>query len=401
MHPVPGPHGDRLLAAGRAVLERLPDPGIRAAFVFGSATWGDADESSDLDLMVLLDRPPDHREVRRIRLADLLGGPPDGYPRFADIDRISAARFSALTERGVWAQRLVHSVVLRDTAGFLEGIRARATSAHRDPVARAARLAQRRQAADAARAGAWAAARDGDPVLAALHARLAVQEAGLALVEACGGRASTTHFVDSLERSLEELGAAPLARRCWRDLALEARPGAEEAPPEAFGRWLHRRGVPAEPSAALAGYVALAEGLRARIADPAVGPRLSAEDRAWAEFTSSDETYEEIARKVDAFLWLGRTRTLQHYLDAMLLVPARMNRSKVYALRATGAARVLGAAEFHAALRADGDLFGAWCAGLRLDREGAAFDPWRAERTAGRLLRLAEAAVGRRDVGAD
>ena len=308
MQPALGPHGERLVEVGRAVLECLPDPGIRAAFVFGSATWGDADEASDLDLMVLLDRPPDFREVRRVRVADLLGGPADGFPRFADLDRVSADRFAALTERGVWAQRLVHCAILRDTGGFLEGIRARAAAAHRDPAGAAARLARRRQAADAGRAGAWAAARAGDPLLAALHARLAVQEAGLAVVEACGGRASTTHFVDSLERCLEAVGAGALGRRCWRDLALEPGMGPEGPAPEPLRRRLGGRAVPATVAGSLGAYAALAEGLRRRMADPAVGPRLSAEDRAWAEFTYSDETYEEVAGKVDAFLRLGRAR---------------------------------------------------------------------------------------------
>ena len=73
-----------------------------------------------------------------------------------------------------------------------------------------------------------------------------------------------------------------------------------------------------------------------------------------------------------------------------------MNLGKVYALQAAGEARALGPAEFHAALREEGELFGAWCGGPRLDREGAAFDPWRAEATAARLLGLAEAAVARR-----
>src|SRR5687768_10270531 len=74
-HPrrVQNPHCARLVEVARRIVERLPDRDVKGAFLFGSAAWGDADAASDLDIMVLVDRPPGYREVTRRRAADLLG----------------------------------------------------------------------------------------------------------------------------------------------------------------------------------------------------------------------------------------------------------------------------------------------------------------------------------------
>jgi len=393
--PLP-PHCQRLLAVGRAVLERLPDADIRAAFVFGSTTWGDADAASDIDLMLLLDRPEDFRAVTRVRVAEVLGSGLGGAPRFADIDRVSAARFAALSGRGAWAQRIVNSVILRDADGFFAGLRARATKAYRDPMAMAARFAERRQVADGHRTGVWQALQSGDAPLAALHARLAVEDAGRGLVEAHGGRVSTTHFVDSVERSLSELGEEELLPEFGWALGLGGPPEALLPVPGAFAGRVAVDRVPGGVARALEAYVSLAEGLRAWMAEPQVAAGMSGEDRAWAEFTYGEETYDEIAHKVEAFLGLGRVGPLQYYLDGLLLVPARLNLSKVFALRATGTAKALSAVEFHAALAGEAALFRAWVEGLRLeDRGGAGLQPWRADAVVGRLLGMGEVVLER------
>lgn|GEM_PF-4643258 len=392
MSSPPSPQCRRLLDIAHAVLERLPDPDIRAAFVFGSATWGDADEASDLDLMLLVDRPDDYREVSRVRAAEVLGGDGGALPRFLDLDRVAAERFAALAGRGAWAQRIVNAVILRDTDDFLAGIRARATEAYRHPLAMAARFGERRQAADVHRTGVWKALQGGDAALAALHGRLAVEDAGRGMVEAHGGRFSTTHFVDSVERCLADLDAAGLASEFSSALGLAGASEVLRPPPGMFAGRIARELVPEGVARGLSAYATLAEALRRWMSEPEVATGMSGEDRAWAAFTYGAETYDEIADKVNAFLDLGRVRALQFYLDCLLLVPARMNLSKVFAWRATATAKVLPAVEFHAVLRGDEGLFRAWVDGLRLeDHNGDGFDPWRADAVAGQLVGLGEA----------
>jgi hypothetical protein len=77
----------------RRLTERLPDRDVVAVLLGGSSTWADADASSDVDLQILLERPPPYREVTCRRIADLLGEPlPDG-PHYVDLD--GSPEFSA------------------------------------------------------------------------------------------------------------------------------------------------------------------------------------------------------------------------------------------------------------------------------------------------------------------
>lgn len=212
-----------LIDVARQVIERVADPDLRAAFLFGSAAWGDADAGSDLDIMLLLDRPAGFREVTRVRVADLLARPlPDG-PAFADFDCYSAAAFAEITAAGGGAQRVVHSVVLRDTDRFFAGIRDRVHAAYFDPAARAARYRVKREWAAAHRA-ALRQSRAADPALAALHARLALDEAAGALLGLNDDRLSLTHFVESVGRALARLGRADLAAPFLRALGLDTAP---------------------------------------------------------------------------------------------------------------------------------------------------------------------------------
>jgi len=101
-----------LIATAGEVVAQLPDRDLRAAVLFGSVAWGDADEASDLDLMLLLDQPAGYREVTRLRVADLLGRPlPDG-PRFIDLDRRSAQTFEE--GEGRWFQRIAEQRLERE-----------------------------------------------------------------------------------------------------------------------------------------------------------------------------------------------------------------------------------------------------------------------------------------------
>lgn len=133
------------------------------------------------------------------------------------------------------------------------------------------------------------------------------------------------------------------------------------------------------------------------MADPAVGGRLSHEDRAWAEFTYGAQTYEEIAHKVDTFTRLGRAPALLYYLDGLLLVPIRLNVGKVLLLRADGAAGRITIPDFQAALRAEPALHETWLAALRLTDAPAAEA---ADALAGQLLRLGDDALAREQANA-
>jgi predicted nucleotidyltransferase len=53
MNLAPNPYCAHLISVAHQVVERLSDPDLRAAFLFGSAAWGDANAASDLDIMLL------------------------------------------------------------------------------------------------------------------------------------------------------------------------------------------------------------------------------------------------------------------------------------------------------------------------------------------------------------
>ena len=386
MDSSPTPLCRQLTEVAARVVEALPDPDLRGAFLFGSAAWGDADEASDIDLMVLVDRPAQYREVRRVRVAELLGPQAGPAPRFADLDRVSAQRFAAAAAAGSWAQRIVRCVILKDVDGWLAAIRDQVTQAHRDPLAVTVRFSERRHAADTHRTARWRALQQGDAPLAALHGRLALQEAGAGLIEVGRDRVSTTHFVESAERALLGMGAGDLSPAFARGLAL----GGDREPRRPAGPAPAAR-QPDGVARALAAYLTLAETLRRWMADPALAGQFSGEDRAWADFTYAEETYDEIAHKVGACMAFGRIRALQYYLDSLLLITAGANLSKVLALRATGSARRLPVTEFHAALRAEPELFTAWVDGLRLGEPEARGT----DALIGRLIGVGEAALAR------
>lgn len=333
------------IALAHEAVQQLTTPDLRAAFLFGSVAWGDADASSDLDIMLLLDCPPPFREVTRIRLPDLVGRELRDGPHFADLDRIALETFMDVTSRGGWEQRVVHSVVLTDTDGFYTDLRARVTAAFMTPAARQTRFAQR-QTQVAAHRAAVHEARVTEPALAALHARLAVQQAAAALLETDDGRVSVTHLIENVQTTLVRREQQMLFAPLLSALALDESEDGIDASVET--------------------YRCFADALRLWMDDPAVTSRLSAEDHAWATFTYADETYAEIALKVEMFRKAGRLAALQYYLDGMLQVPIRMNAGKVLKLRATGTAGIPSLPEFQRALEAEPELRDAWIVGLRL-----------------------------------
>lgn len=342
-------HRDHFIEIAYQLVDRLPDTDLCAAFLFGSVAWSDADAASDLDVMLLLNRPAEYREVTRVRLADVLGRSlPDG-PAFADLDRIAVTTFQAEVDAGRWVYRVVHSVILHDTDNLYAGLRAQVSALYSQPAARAARFRERAAMAETERTAMRQAIAGDDVLLAALHARLAVQEAGGALIELNDDRASPGHFVDSLERALARFGRGDLIAAVHAALALD----------DSLNR--------VEQS--LRSYDAFAGALKAWVADPAVGGNLSPEDLAWASFTYEAQTYEEINHKVDGFTRRGRLSALLFYLDGLLLVPVRMNVSKVLLLQATGASGIMPIPEFHVALHEHPVLYDAWVTALRLSPE--------------------------------
>ncbi|HVA90613.1 MAG TPA: nucleotidyltransferase domain-containing protein [Chloroflexota bacterium] len=367
------PRCAHLVRVANQLVERLPDPDVYAAFLFGSAAWGDADAASDLDIMLLLDHPAGYRQVARVRVADLLDeAPPDG-PRFADLDRIAVATFLEAIDRGDWGHRVVHSVILMDTNDFYARLRARVTDAYLHPSAHAARFEQKEEQAEWQCAAAVAAL-DQDDRLAALHARLALQKAGAAVIEGGGHRISPSHFIESLDAAL--LRSAPdLFTSCRAALALNA---ADEAV---------RRSLRA--------YDAFAVALAEWVERSDLGARLSAEDLAWARFSYGEQTYEEIAHKVAALNTEARRPALLFYLDGLLQVPIRINVGKIFSLRATGEAARLTIRDFHLALGQEPTLYDEWGAALRLSTEHARILD--AVNLAGQLLAVGRGAL---EVGA-
>ncbi len=370
MHRSTDSHSERLRAIAHEVVHRLPDQDLRAAFLFGSAAWGDADEASDLDIMLLLDRPAGYREVTRVRLPDLLGRPLPEGPLFADLDRFSAEAFREVTGNGGWAQCVVHSIVLKDTDQYYAGIRDRVSAEFFTAASRTARFQQRRAQVEVQRA-AMQAAPGSDAGLAALHARLALEGAAAALLEINDDRISLTHMVESVQRGLASLNHGQLFAPLLHALALDAAPGNLDR--------------------SLQAYRAFADALKAWVADPDVGGRLSQEDLAWAEFTYGPQTYEEIFHKVATFTKLGRITALQYYLDGLLQVPIRLNVGKILLLRSSGTAGRMSIPEFHVALRAEPRLFEEWVTALRLGSPYA--QAQEADALAERLLHVGEVAL--------
>lgn len=370
MHRSTGSDSERLRAIAHEVVHRLPDQDLRAAFLFGSAAWGDADAASDLDIMLLLDRPAGYREVTRVRLPDLLGRPlPDG-PLFADLDRFSAEAFTEVTGNGGWAQRVVHSIVLKDTDQYYARIRDRVSAEFFTAASRAARFQQRRAHVEMQRA-AMQAALGSDAILAALHARLALEGAAAALLEINDDRISLTHFVESLEQALANLNHGQLVAPVLHALALDASQSSVDR--------------------SLQAYRAFADALKGWVADPDVVGRLSQEDLAWSEFTYGPQTYEEIFHKVAAFTKLGRLPALQYYLDGLLQVPVRLNVGKILLLRSSGTAGRISIPDFHVALHAEPGLFKEWVVALRLGSSYA--QAQEAGALADRLLHVGELAL--------
>jgi hypothetical protein len=327
-------------------VEHLPDKkDLRAAFLFGSAAWGDADAASDLDIMLLLDRPADYREVTRIHPADLLGYPlPDG-PTFADLDRISVETFVSLVQAGNLAQRVVNSIILADTDDFYVRLRSQISTAFWQPLARQERFQAKRKQADESRTAALNVL-GVDDMLSALHARLALQHAGAALIELGGNRVTPSHFVESLEQVLKRFNSNLFAR-CLPALSLDA-------PYEAVER-------------SLRAYNAFADAIKLWVRDPVIESRISQEDLAWAHHTT--EKQEEIVPKVAAFTRTNRLPALLYYLDGLFQVPICIQVGKIFQLRSTGKAERMTIPDFIVALRQEPALYDEWIAALRLSAE--------------------------------
>ena len=373
--PKPGnPRSELQIALARRLVERLTDPDVVGVLLSGSSTWGDADESSDVDLQILVDRPPPYREVTCARVADLLGEPvPDGPP-YGDVDRGSAeqSRAIALQHDGV-QYRLVHGLILRDRDGFLADLQRRAVEQFVRPEAYRARFGQHRAQAEAERAGAREAAAQGDAPLANLRARLLVTAATAALLDFADDRVSN-HLVDAALRALAHLGRPELGPPLLR--AMGADTGA------------------AGVDRALAAWRRFGEVSMKWLDDPAIGGKLGVEDQAWVRFNWSDQIVEEMALRHAALTRLGKLPALQYYADGKLTVGVRITFGKLLSLVETGEAARQEIAEFHRSLRElHPELFGEWVAGLRLDQPGPGLAD--SETLADELLAIGERELGR------
>lgn len=318
--------------------------GVVAAFVFGSLAWGDAGQGSDIDVLVLLDRDDDFREVQRVRVADLLDDQ-GSLPMFADIDRMAFTRFAQVVEQDGFIHRVVNSIVIIDD-GRYQVMRERATQRLADPVVRAELVGRRVEAANDHVAAAGRLV-DSDRALAILQARLGAEQAATALVEAGGGLASVSHLIEGFRTAVTLVGRRELVDRLQLALAVGAGAAAAEL--------------------GLRSYRRIAERLREWMADPHVAHGLGPEHLAWAEFTYSGETYAEFDQKVTALTRDGHAAEAVLYVDGLLKVPLRINTSNVFGFHRTGCPERLSIPDFQLALKTEPDLYDAWIAGLRLE----------------------------------
>lgn len=341
-----GQMSQRMLDVARELVTKLPDDDVRAAFVFGSVAWGDADETSDVDVMLLLDHDDEnYREVTRVRVPDVLGRMVPEGPLFADLDRISWRRFDQVVAEGGWQHRVVRSVILVDNDGWYEQLRNRVAATFRTSDSRRQRVKywedQIRQHLDASKDGSV-----DDSSLPVLHSRLGLEAGGCALLEANGNRFSSAHFLDGVYRALAYVGMDGLFPQLLRSLRADSGAAAAEQ--------------------GLRSYSAFADVLRDWVSDAELAKRLGPEDLAWATFTYAEQTYEEINHKCGAFRKAERFADLAFYVDGLLKTPIRMNTSKILNLSLTGSTERMSIPEFHLALRGHPDLFNQWVAGLRL-----------------------------------
>ncbi len=364
------PRCGELIEVAKQLMDHLPDRDVRSAFLFGSPAWGDADEASDIDIMLLLDRPVGYREVTRVRIPDLIGHFLPHGPLFADLDRISADGFAEIVAKRGWGPRVARSVILRDTDRFYESIRDRVSAEYDTLQAREGRFLKKRERADVQRGSAQQTLGE-DPMLAALHARLGIEEAGAALIELNDDRLSVTHFVESLEWALSVLGRLDLFEPFLRALSLDA--------PSEYAE----RNVRA--------YNAFAEALKRWVEEPEISGRLSQEDLAWAAFAYGEQSSEEIQHKVATFTRLGRIPTLLYYLDGQLMVPIRISVSRIFSLRSRGIAERMPLADFQVTLREEPELYEHWVSALRLDPSQERTRE--ADELTGELLRVGEATL--------
>lgn len=334
----------RGLDSAKRLVEALRDEDLVAAFVFGSVAWGDADDASDVDIMLLLDRDDDFREVRRIRVRDVV---PDAAasPVFADVDSFAFDRFRSAVEQGRWVNKVAQSIILIDDGRFgeiHEIVNARFFS--RD--ARAERAQVRIDATDRYVKVAECSV-DNNAELALLNARLAAEQAGIAALEASGSRLSTAHYLQNLEGAFVALGEPEMMPRLHS--ALDVTGGIAGA----------YRGLQA--------YKMMAETLRHWMTEPGLVKALGPENVAWAEMTYSAESYDEFAIKIVALRDAGREPEAVAYADGLLRIGIRMNLSKVLSFRDHGTVDIMSITDFHSALRAEPALYDEWVAGQRLN----------------------------------
>lgn len=345
-----------------------------AVLLAGSSTWGDADESSDVDLQILLDRPAPYREVTCIRIAEFLGeAPPDG-PHYVDLDRLSAAAYQEVATRHSGLDyRLVHGLIPRDTRGFLADLQRDAIARFALPASYQARFETHRTLVETERTGAREADAQSDATLARLRSRRMVEHAAASILDFADDRVSN-HLVDAVVKGLAHLRRADLGAAFLRAMAVDDGARGVDRALEAWRRF---------------GEVSLEW-----FEDPAIGGQLNGEDRAWVLLNWNDAVVEEMEVRREALTRIGKLPALQYYADNKLTVPVRISFGKYLSLIETGQVARQTVAQFHQSLRRlHPDLFGEWVAGLRLDAPSPALAE--CEALAGELLAIGAAALAR------
>ncbi len=355
---------DWIRIATSLVEEIAQEEPVLAAFLFGSVAWNDADAASDLDLMILVDREPPFREVTRIPVPKRVHSRVTLRPEFADLDRMSKAWFFERVRAGAWAERLMHCVILSDRDGSLAALRDFAVASFVASNSRSQRFSHLERSTTDYFAAAAAARTSGDAVRAALADRMALETAATALIGAAGERFSSAHFLETVARILRELGETSTSNALV-DAFMTASVD-RVAVPGPFEGWMSRTVVPRPIADGITAYYILAEALKTQMMRASQAQSLSATDQAWAAFTFSPSTYQEMAAKVDKMLAVDRAQALQFYLQCLLLGPIRINFGRLYALDLFGSVRKLTPLEFFEGIRSDLTLSSAWVTGLGL-----------------------------------
>lgn len=188
------------------LVNSLDKSGIHSIFLFGSAAWGDADPSSDIDLMII----NYHKSV--IKYAERL----EYKGVFVDISSTDLESFKLGVEAGEFSYRLLNCLILYDPNGHLAAIyKSLMTSFYLPNVQKARLLSSQKEVEDNLRVSQESAKLlDIIGVIGAISSGYsALTASGCALINAMKKRPSSNHYIVDLKNSAANVGRPDLYSR--------------------------------------------------------------------------------------------------------------------------------------------------------------------------------------------